>query len=52
MLRLRVASVLGFLMFSGFVADAMAITFADGLVHVIDSTNSFPFEAVVVEDVT
>jgi hypothetical protein len=26
--------------------DAAAITFDDGLVHVIDAANSFPFESV------
>lgn len=30
--------------------DAVAITFNDGLVHIIDSGNSFPFEGVIVED--
>ena len=30
--------------------DAAAITFDDGLVHVIDAGNSFPLEDVIVQD--
>lgn len=31
-------------------ASALAVTFADGQLHIIDAANSFPFESVVVED--
>jgi len=30
--------------------DAAAITFDDGLVHVIDAENSFPLESVIADD--
>ena len=30
--------------------DSKAVTFADGLVHVIDAANSFPFEGAIVQD--
>ena len=29
---------------------AQAVTFADGLVHVIDAANSYPFDQVIVDD--
>jgi hypothetical protein len=32
------------------VQPAHAITFDDGMVHVIDAANSFPFEATFVDD--
>jgi hypothetical protein len=30
--------------------EAKPLTFADGLVHVIDAANSFPFDQIVIED--
>jgi hypothetical protein len=43
------ALVPGLLMFAG---AAHAVVFDDGMVHVIDAANSFPFEDVIVNDST
>jgi hypothetical protein len=43
-------SLLALLLAFSIAESATAVTFADGLVHVLDASNSFPFEEVVVDD--
>ena len=47
-LRLSIVSVL----LVAFSAESRAITFADGLSHIIDAANSFPLESVIVQNAT
>jgi hypothetical protein len=49
-LTLRTAEVSAALIGLALASPAAAVTFADGAVHVIDSSNSFPLESAVVDD--
>jgi hypothetical protein len=51
-MRGSAASFIGIFASASFIlgTDAAAITFDDGLVHVIDAGNNYPFEGVIVKD--